>query len=433
MHAVMNIVLLKKIPKPTMVKLLKTAGSFVLSKGTAFLAPLLFLRFVTLEEYGVVEYSYAAGSLLAIVAALGLYGAYPYFVLKLNERDKIQVFLFYSLPVTLVVALMACIYRWGIVAQPAYFVILFTLTFALQRLYSTMLKSDDKGFIAVLLDSGYYFVLSGVIVALTLCHVARPLDLLLLVMELYLTALCLFLNVLFFKCRTFSYKEIVIVHIPRILAFSYKMIISGFLVYWLTSSSRIYIKWLLDYEDVGIYSFYFRVAGIAVVLYNFVFVAFFRSLYKMKTQKMDLYYSVIMAIVACGCIVCMFMIPYMGPMLGKHVSLDNKVLYSLLSLQMPIWVGFSLCEAIIGRENLVWRFNVRISALLLLFPILLWTFRSQITLMNFIFFNSLVFTAAFISQLHLLGGAGIKLKKCFVLSIILCLSSILVFSFNVIA
>ena len=35
---------------------------FALSKGVAFLAPIFFLKFVTLEEYGVVEFSYAFGS-----------------------------------------------------------------------------------------------------------------------------------------------------------------------------------------------------------------------------------------------------------------------------------------------------------------------------------------------------------------------------------
>lgn len=47
---------------------------FVLSKGVAFLAPIFFLNFVSLEEYGVVEFSYALGSVLAVVAMLGLGG-----------------------------------------------------------------------------------------------------------------------------------------------------------------------------------------------------------------------------------------------------------------------------------------------------------------------------------------------------------------------
>lgn len=37
------------------------------------------------------EFSYALGSVLAVVAMLGLGGAYPYFVLRRGERDKKQV------------------------------------------------------------------------------------------------------------------------------------------------------------------------------------------------------------------------------------------------------------------------------------------------------------------------------------------------------
>lgn len=52
---------------------------FVLSKGVAFLAPIFFLNFVSLEEYGVVEFSYALGSVLAVVAMLGLGGGLSLF------------------------------------------------------------------------------------------------------------------------------------------------------------------------------------------------------------------------------------------------------------------------------------------------------------------------------------------------------------------
>lgn len=47
---------------------------FCIVKGSCLLGPYFFLNFVSLEEYGVVEFSYALGSVLAVVAMLGLGG-----------------------------------------------------------------------------------------------------------------------------------------------------------------------------------------------------------------------------------------------------------------------------------------------------------------------------------------------------------------------
>ena len=162
---------------------------FVLSKGVAFLAPIFFLNFVSLEEYGVVEFSYALGSVLAVVAMLGLGGAYPYFVLRRGERDKKQVFMLYGVPV-LGIAVIACLLRWyGAIGQRFSLILLFTLIFALQRLYSSILKSEDKGWLGVLFDGGYYFILTGVILVIWSFGITHHVMLLEAAMQVYLFVL----------------------------------------------------------------------------------------------------------------------------------------------------------------------------------------------------------------------------------------------------
>ena len=89
---------------------------------------------------------------------LGLGGAYPYFVLRRGERDKKQVFMLYGVPV-LGIAVIACLLRWyGAIGQRFSLILLFTLIFALQRLYSSILKSEYKGWLCVLFYGGHYFV-----------------------------------------------------------------------------------------------------------------------------------------------------------------------------------------------------------------------------------------------------------------------------------
>lgn len=102
---------------------------FALSKGTAFLAPLLFLNIVSLEEYGIVEYSYSMGSMIAMFVLLGFTGAYPYFILKRKELDKEEAFLFYGIPVLIIAVLNYILYRLELIPPQIHIVLLFTLIF----------------------------------------------------------------------------------------------------------------------------------------------------------------------------------------------------------------------------------------------------------------------------------------------------------------
>lgn len=90
--------------------LLKNALFFCISKGIAFLAPLLFVKFVTLEEYGEVEFAYSTGSVCAVFLMLGFGGAYPYFILKKQERHKEQYFFLYGYLIFFLSCLFACFF-----------------------------------------------------------------------------------------------------------------------------------------------------------------------------------------------------------------------------------------------------------------------------------------------------------------------------------
>ncbi len=396
---------------------------FVLSKGVAFLAPIFFLKFVALREYGVVEFSYAFGSVAAVAAMLGLNGAYPYFILRRGESEKKQAFLLYGLPV-MGCALVACLLRWcGVIDQRVSLITLFTLIFALQRLYSSILKSEDKGYLGVLFDGGYYFLLTGVILLTWAFGVARPVLLLEGAMQCYLFALSAFFVWQFLRVRTKSIQAILHDDCREILRFSLHMVVSGFIVYWLTSSARIYIGYFLGYEDVGIYSFYFRLAGIAVVIHQFLYIAFFQKLYMADNRRLDLYYTIVMGLVLCGNLMCYFASPLLLPLFDvQQIGGQNK-LFILLVIQMVIWCGISLGEGLIGRENLVRRMNFFLGILVLCFPVILMLIGERLTLDMFAYLNLCTMSMAFYTQMYILAHQGIVLRKCIVLNTILLFAS----------
>lgn len=396
---------------------------FSLSKGVAFIAPILLLKFVSLEEYGVIEFSYSFGSVIAVLAMLGLGGAYPYFILKKEQWDKEQAFMLYGFPV-MGATVAVCLLRWlGVLGQQTGLVLLFTLIFALQRLYSSVLKSNDKGYLGVLVDGGYYFLLTGVILMVWLLGISHPVRLLEGAMQVYLFALAAFFIWRFYAVRTKSIRDIVRDDCPPILRYSVHLILSGILIYWLTSSARIYIGYFMGYEQVGIYSFYFRLAGVAIIIHQFLYIAFFQRLYMGDTRRLDFYYMAIMGFVLLGCLVCYLCIPLLSRYFLNGVDVNNARLFLLLTLQMPVWVGISFCEGLAGRENLVGKMNLCIGICVLIFPLVLLLLRERLTLELFTLLNAVAFSVSFMFQMAILNKRGIMLKRCFVFNLLLLSAS----------
>lgn len=402
----------------------KNIVSFIISKGVTFFAPLLFLKVVDLEDYGIVEYSYSSGSVLALVVSLGFINAYPYFVLKKERRDLRNSFLAYGVVVGLISIPVCVLSHVGMIPQKVYFIYLFTCIFALQRLFSSKLKTEEKGHWGVLIDSGYYFILLLVIIVCLLKWTENALQLLKTGMEIYVLCWCGAYTRLFFVKKQYPLSKIFSRDLPEIFKYSYKLIFSGLLIFWLTSSSRIYIGWFMGYEQVGIYSYYFRLAGMSIIIFNFVYIAFFKRLYLADSRRLDLYYTIIIGVVLLACLGCIFIIPSISSWLLPGVDLKDTKLYILLSLQMPVWVAISLCEGLIGRENIVARFNRGLFIIVGCFPVVLYLVKSSLDLPLYAFLCSIVYAVAFTFQCILLKRKKIYLKKCFLLSSLLLSLSI---------
>lgn len=392
--------------------LAKNLFFFLFSKGVAFLAPILLVKFIALEDYGEVEFAYSTGSVVAVLLMLGLSGAYPYFILKREEKQKEQCFFFYGYFILFVFLVAAVVFYAGYILQATYFVFLFSAIFALQRLYSSILKSNDKGYIGVLYDGGYYFLLTFIISICLLLHVNSYILFLRMGMEVYLGGLIILFCVRYRKTKTAislrkEYREIIRYSVPLIL--------SGIIVFWLTSSARIYIRYLLGYEKVGIYSLYFRYVGISVIIYQFCYITFFKRLYLTSAQKLDKYFMALMLVICSVCFLFYFFYPWVsGYLLGNSGTTLSSELYMLLVLQMPLWVGIALNEGIISRENIVNKMNFSLGIPVVLFPLVLWLFRNSMTLEFFTYLNVVLFGVAFLLQCRILKTRAVRLNRCVV-------------------
>ena len=422
-----SIITKKSNDKAFRMKILKTFIFFILSKGVAFLAPLILIGYVSLLEYGKIEYSYGLGRLLYGCVLLGATGAYPYFMLKKQEVDKEMYFYLYGFVGLAVSASFFIVYLIPNIGDEILFTFLFTFIFAFQGLYGSILKTEDKGYKGVMFDSGYYFLLTAII-SLRLVIPSLP------VLKILMWGM--WLNIVIYSCffvyryynlkttynQTFSWTSM-----HQIVKFGIPLVLSGFIMFWLTSCARVYIGHFIGYEAVGIYSFYFRLVGISVVIQQFLYIAFFKKLYMGESSFLDKYYvTVMMLILACCIMVCFASIPIVGHFMPDKDFSDIRLMM-LLSIQMPIWVGISFCEGLTARENMVVKMNIRLAFIVFAFAMFLLTMNERLNLHVFTLGMIVQFCIAFAAQLYLLKKKDIILPKCMVANCIFLLLSLIIY------
>ena len=422
----MNIITKKSSDKSFVRKVARTGASFVLSKGVAFLAPIILFGFVSLYDYGKIEYSYGLGRLFAGIAGCGM-GGYPYFILKKGEKNKRAYFYGYGLVGLGASVLFLLINLTWRLPDEFLFSYLFIFLFAIQGLYSNILKTEDKGYKGVIIDSGYYFILTGVILCKIVFREIHILPVLMWLMWAYLCILSLlflqrFMHLIHQTGQILSFAEL-----KEIVFYGLPLVLSGFIIFWLTSSARVYIGQLIGYEQVGIYSFYFRIVGISMILQQFLYITFFKKLYMGTSQFLDKYYIVMMtAIFICCVFACAVSVPIVRYFITDKDFSDYKLML-LLCVQMPMWVGISFCEGLTGRENIVNKMNLRLGIIVGTFALLLFAIDDYLDLHLFTLCMIFQFGIAFYMQLSLLSKSGVVLTKCKLFSFISILIGVIIY------
>ena len=391
---------------------------FAIAKGTAFLAPILAIRIMSLADYGMLETSYAWGQQLTMLAVLGIPAAYPYFILKRRETEMQAYFWLYGLFLCLCVLFSALLHWFRYLPEQLFLVILLTVVFSMERILSGILKTHGLGRIGVLIDSGYYFILGTVLVILAFVHRYPFFSLLILLLLCFI----LFLGGWFLLMARKRCTRIRSSHIrpavEKLLVYSVPLIFSG-----LIASSRIYLSWLLGDEVVAIYAFCFRWFAIAILIYQFAYIMFFKKLYIVRPENLDRNFCILTALVfgsTAFCLAGFFVIsPFFEMVRYEHLL---RILL-LLGCLMPVWCATALNEGIIARENLVMRMNLALLPQLLLFPLLLFLLRKTITLDIFCLLHLMSCILVYFTQAFILAKRGIRFGRTAAIIAVICCAS----------
>jgi O-antigen/teichoic acid export membrane protein len=344
---------------------------------------------------------------------LGLSGAIPYFLLKRRGPKFAPVFNLYLISMGAMMAAVAALRLAHLISLTEYMTGLLTAVSVMQVIYATTYKVQSQPVRASMAESGLYFVLVLLAVALFVFTPAVPL--------LWVNvALNLFGGMMLAGAFGQYHVQVPIRHTLRrfrqALRFAVPLMLSSILLGLVTSSGRLLAGQFFSLEVVGVYSFLFRVSAIIVAVYQLLTTLYFRNLYEAAGDVLDRYFTCFLGLMFVLGVVSIFIGPItlarLFPTYWYHQR-DSLALYLALSAQMVFWCATAMLEMIVYRENRGAAL-LRVAPLSLLFLLItaaLYSHFGALTLLHLCQIHMLAIFISLVGQIIVLRGAGIKLRR----------------------
>ncbi|MEM6964287.1 MAG: hypothetical protein AAF573_05945 [Bacteroidota bacterium] len=331
---------------------------FFLVKASAFGAALWLSNMISIAEFGLFEFALSGGLIVAVLLNVGMQGAYPFFIIKADRADYRAVFFLHGLVLTGGFVTLIFINKMGGHWVPIKFSLLLLMgsVFAMQALYSTILKSHEILIPAIFLDGGFFLsvnVYNGLLYS-------EVVDFSIEMLETGLMIYVSFLWVLYFREFIVIKKQFTLEKYRKALHFGKHLVLSAFLIILLTGGARIFIERFLAIEEVGYYGFYFRLASATVLIHQIINIVFFKKMYESNARTLDFYFSLFIGSVLLLSISMSFLVPAIFSevltLLATSYA-DYQSLYWILSFQVVFWIVLALNENVIYREELATPMN----------------------------------------------------------------------------
>lgn len=389
--------------------------SFLIAKGITFLVPILLADILTKNDFGMLEYALAGvGMLLNSIISLGVPGAYPYFILRKKEKNIEEGFSLHPLWLLFTFLLNLLFYHsFNFYGIEIYMAVNISYIIAVQKFYSTILKSQERINKAVLLEAGIYVILFSFLLGYFF-NLIQP--------NIFnISKAILSYAMLWVFCSLYKFYKVnknqIFIKYKKIISFSIHLLLSSSFLFLLTVSGRILSKYFFDYESAGIYGFYFRLAAIVVLIYQVISVRYFKDLYTKSTSKLDFYFSSFYLFIFTLSILLYFLSLYIMPYFSnyfKETYSENRIVFFILFCQMTMWISSALNSSIVDREGLAKVNNWYFLGLLILFVMVLYLNRDYLTLLSLSFILYSLFFIANITQFLTLRTKKIIFKKSFI-------------------
>lgn len=385
--------------------------SFTFCKAIVFLAPLLIAEILSKENFGILEYALAGlGMVLNTSLNLGVPGAYPFFKLRQNDESILSGFNIHYLWLLLFFLVnQVFFYTYGFPIQ-YYMAINIAYIVSNQVFISTKLKTNENITKAVFFDSGIYLVLLIFIILNSLNLIDNSLDNINLYVQIYSILYALYALSKLFTLKLAFFKKYI-----RIIKFSHHLLFSAVLIFFITVSGRFLIEYFLrDFKLVGIYSFYFRIAALVVMIHQIVSIVFFKKIYTLNPKILDKYFALFFIGLYVVSNISFSLSYYVAPSFSsffKDTINEYGNVYFILSAQVLFWISSALTSNIIDREELAKKINPWFFGLIVVFLIIFHIAKSYLTLEIYTLLHFLMIYLATLMQYLVLNRKKIFFKK----------------------
>ncbi|UAY55453.1 polysaccharide biosynthesis protein [Arachidicoccus terrestris] len=340
-------------------------------KSIVYFAPLFLNNTLSnVHEFGRFEYSLNLGQTLSTVIALGLPYAYAYFVFKEKEADLDVIF--HNIYLGIVVILVALGFLFPDIFESLSFnAVLIGVALSNQLFIATYYKLKGRNLLAIIIDCGIYIVLLIFTFLIFRKYVEYKLSL----WSYCILGYTILMVVRFHLHNIGKFKSIQKYDWIRVLKYGFLIVITLFLTSLLTTSTRIYIEYFIDFNSVGIYSLFIRVASAIIIFHRVVVIILYRKIYGDKHANLDDYFATLIILALGAGFLLYITIPALAPYIIPTFSnayLHSGNLFFWTILQAVCWTSVALLELIIYRENILYKYiplllSILVAMLLALF------------------------------------------------------------------
>tara|TARA_Y100000385_G_C13078332_1_gene632564 strand:+ start:273 stop:1490 length:1218 start_codon:yes stop_codon:yes gene_type:complete len=384
----------------------------VILKALTFFSPLVINEIINnTKDYGQFEFTLNLGQTLMGIFSMGFAGSYAFFVLKNKRYDLKPIFHIQFIVLTFILLLLVILNP--LLLDNVYFgAVIIGVAFADQILISSILKLSNKNHISVIIDTGIY-ILMAVIAVCAYFNIVAFSNIL-----WHGSILCFLIAMsLIYHFRNISgFRKLKFSDISSIYKYGGLIVISSPLLVLLSANTRLFIKFFLDFDYIAIYSIFFRVATVILIIYRLITILLYRRIFMENHKKLDHYYSLIII----GLFIINFLIYLIAPLILDGYYYDfteyyniNPNLFLLCLFQIIFWINTALFEPIIQRENQVKLLIVVVICCLSLFisSLFIFDFYYKLSIDSIISFNIFFIFLLFYGQQWILSKQNIFYKK----------------------
>lgn len=324
---------------------------FGLARAALFFSPIILANLLTLNEYGLLEFSQSIATLSILLLGFGLTGTIPLILLRDEVKarwDTLLLLILVFAGTSFVVSLFAALYLSSLFN----FYVLAPLMVALllcQSFWSRVFKSQGKPNSAVFLETGLW--LSVLLGAYLYINFGLYRDVIAIILFLYTVVLLFSITRSWFHSRLpFSMNDIKInirLGIPLMIASAITVLAAA--------SGRAILGIGTDIETVGFYSVLYRVTALPIVAYQVLQISFYKQIYTLEKNTLARFITLIPAGVIIAIIGFLVLVNDLGFLLGERfveTLAQFPLVGKLLLIQTLLWAGLALNDDLNTRAQI---------------------------------------------------------------------------------